>query len=166
MMRWPLLTGFGVFALLGTFFFSRPAARPGVQPIAFNHAKHLASGMACPDCHTGSEAQARATLPNVRACLTCHEAPLTASAEEQKIRTFAAAGKELAWDPLTRVPAHVFFSHRRHVQLAQLDCVACHGAMEKLTAPPNKLFRPLNMDDCIGCHQKSKLKTDCNDCHR
>ena len=28
----------------------------------------------------------------------------------------------------------------------------------------NRLY--VNMDDCIGCHEKSRLKTDCNDCHR
>lgn len=165
-MRWPWPAGFGVFVFLGSLFFTQHPARPGRQPIAFNHSKHLASGMSCTDCHTGAQSQERATLPALSACLTCHSTALTESAEEQKIRTLSAAGKELAWNPLTRVPTHVYFSHRRHAQLAKLECATCHGAMEKLTAPPQKLFRPLNMDDCIGCHEQKRLKTDCNDCHR
>ena len=165
-MRWPLLLGFGVFTVLGSWFFGRAPAGRGVQPIAFNHSKHIASGMTCTDCHTGAQTQERATLPALPACLTCHETPLTESSEEKKIKAFAAAGRELAWAPLTRVPTHVYFSHRRHVQLGKLECAGCHGAMDKLTAPPEKLFRPLDMDDCIDCHQKSRARIDCNDCHR
>lgn len=166
-MRVPFLTGFGLLFVLGSFFFSgRNPVAPGVQPIAFNHAKHLGAGMACTDCHTGAQSQERATVPALAACLACHETALTESAEEKKLRAFAADKKEPPWNPLTRVPAHVYFSHRRHVQLAGLECAVCHGTMEKLTAPPQKLFRPLNMDDCIACHEKSRARTDCNDCHR
>ncbi len=163
----PMLAGFGAFFLLGGLFFSgRQPEASHAQPIAFNHSKHLSSGMSCTDCHIGAQTQARATLPTLETCLTCHEAPLGESKEEQKIRAFKAAGAELAWRPLTRVPSHVYFSHRRHVQAAGLDCATCHGAMEKLTAPPQKLFRPLSMDNCLECHEKSRANTDCNDCHR
>lgn len=165
-MRRPFLTGFGLFVVLGTLFFSHNSQTSRAQPIAFNHSKHLAAGMTCTDCHIGAQSQARATLPTLAICLTCHENPLTESAEEKKLRAFAGAGQELAWAPLTRVPSHVYFSHRRHVELAKLACATCHGAMEKLTAPPQRLFRPLTMDNCIACHTKSGARTDCNDCHR
>ncbi len=166
-MRLPFVAGFAVLFLAGSFFFSgHNSMAPGVQPIAFNHSKHLASGMSCTDCHVGAEAQAHATLPTLATCLTCHENALTESSEEKKLRAFAAAKTELAWNPLTRVPAHVYFSHRRHVQIAGLKCAECHGAMEKLTAPPQKLFRPLTMDNCLQCHQQKQARTDCNDCHR
>ncbi|MBI3667560.1 MAG: cytochrome c3 family protein [Acidobacteria bacterium] len=165
--RWPMLAGFGLFSLLGSvFFLGHNSGVPVAQPIAFNHAKHISSGMGCTDCHTGAQSQARATLPALAACLACHESPLTESAEEQKIRTLAAAGKELEWIQLTPVPAHVYFSHRRHVELAKLECSACHGPMEKAVVPPQRPFRLLTMDACIECHQKSRAKTDCNDCHR
>ena len=166
MMRWPLLAGFGLFALAGGLFFGHAPNTSGVQPIAFNHSKHLASGMSCTDCHVGAQTQVHATVPGLATCLTCHEAGLTDSAEEKKLRAFGAAKQELAWTPLTRVPSHVYFSHRRHVTLAKLECATCHGAMEKLTAPPQRLFRPLTMDNCIECHRKSGARTDCNDCHR
>jgi hypothetical protein len=162
----PWLAGFGSFALLGAVFFQRDSTPAGAQPIAFNHAKHISSGMSCTDCHTGAESQANATVPALAFCLTCHENPLTESAEEKKIGAFAKAGIEPPWQPLPRVPPHVYFSHRRHVQLAGLECAACHGPMDKATAPPRALFRPLNMDDCLRCHNERRARTDCNDCHR
>ena len=166
MIHRPLLFGFGVFALLGTFFFGRQGTGGGAQPIAFNHAKHIASGMTCTDCHTGAQSQVHATVPALATCMTCHASALTESGEEKKLRAFAAAGQEPPWHPLPRVPAHVYFSHRRHVDVAKLECGACHGPMDKITAPPQRLFRPLNMDDCLNCHVQSRAKTDCNDCHR
>lgn len=165
--RRPMLAGLGTFFLLGTVFFSadNPDA-PGRQPIAFNHAKHVSSGMSCTDCHTGAQGGTRATLPTLSMCLACHETALTESIEEGKLRQFAAAQKEPPWRPLPRVPAHVFFSHRRHVQVAGLQCLACHGPMDKAATPPQRLFRPLTMENCIECHEKSRAGIDCNDCHR
>lgn len=165
-MRFPLLTGFTLFAVLGSLFFGHRLGSSRQQPIAFNHSKHLAAGMACTDCHAGAQNEARATLPPLATCLVCHETALTQSPEENKLRTLAAAHQEPAWAPLTRVPSHVYFSHRRHVALAKMECVTCHGAMEKLTAPPRRLFRPLTMSNCIGCHTQKGASTDCNDCHR
>ncbi|HLE36230.1 MAG TPA: cytochrome c3 family protein [Candidatus Acidoferrales bacterium] len=162
--HWPVFAGFGVF-FLGSFLFLLAGASDR-QPIAFNHARHVENGMACDDCHSGVKTQARATLPTLATCLACHEAPLTQSAEEEKIRALAAAGKELAWVQLTRVPPHVYFSHRRHVQQGGLDCAICHGPVEKLSVPPRKPFRVLSMDACLECHERSRARTDCNDCHR
>jgi hypothetical protein len=163
---WHLVTGFGVFFFLGTILFrnSNPGGSPA-QPIDFNHAKHVDNGMTCADCHAGAESQARATLPTLATCMSCHEAALTQSAEEEKIRRLVSAGREPAWVQITRMPAHVYFSHRRHVQSAKLDCAMCHGPMEKATTPPERPFRLLSMDACIECHQQRQARTDCNDCH-
>ncbi len=165
--RRPMLWGFGFFLVLGTLgFLVQGSGGAGVQPIAFNHAKHVQSGMTCTDCHTGAESQANATLPTLATCLMCHETAVTKSAEEEKIRRFASRSQELAWKPLPRLPAHVYFSHRRHVQAGKMACRTCHGPMESATAPPTRLFRPLDMAACIECHQKNRAGTDCNDCHR
>lgn len=138
----------------------------GIQPIAFNHSKHVASGMGCTDCHVGAETQQHATIPEIATCMTCHENPLTKSVGENLLRSFAAAGREVGWRPVTHVAPHVFFSHREHVAIAGLTCQTCHGAMEKLTAPPLAPLRPLTMAACIGCHENKKAGSDCNDCHR
>ena len=165
--RWTIAGGFGAsFLLTGLVFLGFNANHLTPQPIAYNHAKHIENGMSCTDCHTGAETQARATLPTLDTCMACHAAALTKSAEEEKIRRLAAAGKELEWVRLTRVPAHVYFSHRRHVAFAKLSCATCHGPMEKLTVPPDKPFKDPTMDSCIECHEKNRAGTECNDCHR
>jgi len=165
--RWPMLTGFVVFSFVGAFVFmdNNPGESRG-QPIAFNHSKHIENGMQCSDCHQGVESQAHATIPTLEMCLDCHEEALAKGAEEEKIRNFAAEGKQLDWNPVTRIPTHAYFSHRRHVRLAELECATCHGPMEKATVPPRRPFRLLDMEACIECHEQSGANTDCNDCHR
>ena len=165
--RWTIGGGFGLCLVVGALVFPPADGDHSVsQPIAFNHAKHLANGMSCTDCHTGVETQASATLPALDICMNCHATALTGGAEERKVRDLAGAGKELAWVRLTQVPAHVFFSHRRHVALAKIACAVCHGPMEKATAPPARPFRLFTMDACIQCHENNRGGTECNDCHR
>jgi menaquinone reductase, multiheme cytochrome c subunit len=161
----PLLAGFGVLALFQAVLYVR-GNPDAAQPIAFNHAKHVASGLGCTDCHTGAETRERATIPGIEVCMGCHATALSESAEEARLRSVAAAGEDLAWRQVTRVPAHVYFSHRRHVALAGLECSVCHGPMETLTAPPRAPFRVMSMDSCIECHRKSQVRAECNDCHR
>lgn len=162
------LAGFIAFFLLGsaTYIGFARAGRAAHQPIAFNHAKHIENGLSCPDCHTGVQIQAKATLPTLDVCMGCHQTALGSTAEEGKLRTIAAAGQDVAWLQLTRLAPHVFFSHRRHVAVAHLACAECHGAMEKARQPPSQPTVVLSMDTCIGCHQKRGINADCNDCHR
>jgi Cytochrome c7 and related cytochrome c len=161
----PWAAGFAALFLAGGLLFGMGGGS-GPQPIAFNHAKHVANGVGCTDCHAGATQGQHATLPPLSTCLTCHESALTQSAEEAKIRAASAAGQELQWTQVTRVPPHVYFPHRRHVQVAKFDCGICHGDMARLTVPPTSRFRKLDMNDCIGCHDQNKVYTDCNDCHR
>ncbi len=142
------------------------AGRAIRQPIAFNHSKHVENGAVCADCHTGVQTQAHAMLPAISTCMNCHEAQLSQNPEEAKVRTIASSGQDVAWIQLTRVPAHVYFSHRRHVQIGKLECAECHGPVANSTAPPVAAFRQATMDNCLACHAKRSVKTDCNDCHR
>jgi hypothetical protein len=162
----PLVAGLVLFFVAGILGFRALDLGAVQQPIAFNHAKHLESGLSCTDCHSGAESQAHAVLPNLATCLACHEEAVTESPEEQKLRALAAAGKELQWNQITRVAPHVYFSHRRHVQLGKLECTVCHGPMQQATAPPRRAFLVPSMDACLGCHRQARVKTDCNDCHR
>jgi c(7)-type cytochrome triheme protein len=162
----PWLAGFALVFIAQTLFLHGSAGRSGPQPIAFNHSKHISAGLDCTDCHTGARTAEHATVPPLATCMGCHESAVGKSPEEAKIRTYAAAGREIPWEPVTHVPTHVYFSHRRHVTLAKLECSTCHGEMAKLTAPPVQPARRLDMDTCIACHQQKHARTDCNDCHR
>lgn len=137
------------------------------QPIQYNHYKHTQElELECSMCHQGVKNSVRATLPGVEVCMGCHSEPVTKSPEEEKIRKYAAEGKEIPWKRLFRVPEHVFFSHRRHVSVAGLDCTKCHGDMAMHKTPPQKAPMKISMNACLSCHRQMDAKTDCVSCHR
>jgi hypothetical protein len=149
------------------------------QPIEFPHKIHIEQKIPCTGCHQGAEKDLIAGRPPAALCLACHASADSKSAEITKLKAFGEKGQEI---PL---PRHVFFSHRVHVAVAKLDCQSCHGPMETLDRPPARPLKTLKMDDCIGCHTKSKstaarklnvahpsdvpmqrFVNDCNVCHR
>lgn len=162
-----ILTAVVVLILLGGGVLVAQRLEPAVrQPIQFNHAKHKAQGMECTVCHQNAEEQVFAGLPKVETCMLCHSAPQTESAEEEKVRQFAEKGQEIRWRRLYRTPGHVFFSHRRHVVLAKVECETCHGPISKASAPPARPLVNQSMGWCIACHEKRQASVDCNACHR
>ncbi len=136
------------------------------QPINFNHKRHVDMGVECNTCHIHVREHQIAGLPKIETCLGCHEAPITKTAEEEKIREFRRKGMEVHWIRLTRLPQHVYFSHRRHVGIAGLDCKGCHGNIAEMQVPPEAPLINLKMGDCIKCHEKKRAKTDCVYCHK
>lgn len=144
------------------------AQRDGGQPIAFNHKAHVGRGLDCAVCHRYVREQAFASLPPLQTCLMCHTAKISANPEEEKIRQFAAAGEPLRWVRLYRLSpdAAAYFSHRRHVALAKIECATCHGPMAEQTAPPPKALVRFSMDFCLNCHQQKRAATACAACHR
>ena len=141
--------------------------RPAVhQPIAFNHQKHVKDNdLGCSTCHEFYEKEAFSGLPTSEICASCHLEPQGKSEEERKLVRLLKAGAPLDWKPLFLQPPHVYYSHRRHVVVAKLECPACHDAIGASSAPPRRVER-LRMEDCIGCHEKRGAPTDCTACHR
>jgi len=145
-----------------------------VQPIAFDHHRHVAgkSGIACTSCHDTVDKETFAGLPQVDTCMSCHKiikrmspAKLALKPELSKLKEFVSAG----WIPWNRVysqPDYVFFSHRRHVVVAKLDCANCHGDMGSLSSPPIRPAVDQSMDWCMNCHQQRQASTDCVSCHK
>jgi hypothetical protein len=168
-VRLGLLGFLGCFLLTGAASFwranrlSSPRAR---QPIAFNHKKHVQDlELACSTCHQFYEKESFSGLPDSEVCGACHGDPQGKSKEEAKLVQLLKNGESLQWVPLFRQPAHVFYSHRRHVVGAKLECATCHGAIAQATAPPQSVRR-LRMQDCLDCHRRSGVPTDCTTCHR
>jgi hypothetical protein len=118
------------------------------QPIEFAHAKH--QSVACAVCHRGAAASAHAGIPDANFCAKCH----------------SALPKAIAWNQVTKLPAHVMFSHRRHVTLARLDCASCHGDMRGRRAPVGAVPVRLTMKTCLACHRHEGAAEDCAACHR
>jgi hypothetical protein len=160
-----LLVGAAVAALSlgGGPAFLRSSVR---QPISFNHQKHVKElDLACSSCHLTVEKEAFSGLPAAEVCASCHAEPQGKTAEEAKLVERLKSGGPLDWKPLFRQPAHVFYSHRRHVVAAKIECPVCHGSIAQTTSPPGRVRR-LRMADCVECHRRAGVSTDCTACHR
>jgi hypothetical protein len=161
----PAASGFLLF-LIGSavpFALRRPPVR---QPISFNHRKHVQENeLACSTCHEFFETQAFSGLPTAELCASCHSEPQGKSAEEARLVRVLKAGAPLDWKPLFVQPPHVYYSHRRHVMTAKIDCTVCHAGIAQTAFPPTRVRRA-RMADCIGCHEKRGAPTECTTCHR
>ncbi len=164
-----VLLGIVMLALAGLgFVLGRSVLRPSrqvVQPIAFNHRIHTEL-LECETCHEFVRTGAHSGLPGLSTCLECHEEPVTESAEEQKIVELAGAGGEQVFRKLFRLPDNVFYTHRRHAGIAEIDCATCHGSIAQTTSPPALPPIRITMDFCLDCHRASGASEECIACHR
>ena len=164
-----VIMGIVMLALAGLgFAVGRSVLRPSrevAQPIAFNHKIHT-EVLECETCHEFARTGAHSGLPGLSTCLECHEEPVTESAEERKIVELAAAGGEQVFRKLFRLPDNVFYTHRRHVGIAEIECATCHGSIAQTTSPPPIPLVRITMDFCIDCHRASGASEGCIGCHR
>ncbi len=135
------------------------------QPIQFNHRIHTAQ-MECSACHIYYTQGSHSGLPDASICSLCHETVMSKSPEEARLHKILADGKPLVFSKLFHLPDHVYYSHRRHVVSGKVECVQCHGAIAATEAPPSRPLVEVTMKYCVHCHEKSKVTTDCNSCHR
>jgi len=167
-----LALGSGFFVLLSlsavvSFFANAKYSESGSsQPIAFNHRLHVEDeGLECSTCHNYYEHETFSGMPSMNACVLCHSEMQGESAEEGQLVAAIEAGTAVEWAPLFRQPPHVFFSHRRHVVAAELECATCHGDIGQSESPPTNPRR-LTMDLCIACHSEHGIAENCASCHR
>jgi c(7)-type cytochrome triheme protein len=168
--------GLGVLVLLISVVASHRAA--GVQqPLPFNHAKHMKGDWKCANCHPFVDQQAYAGLPRAVDCVDCHEKEMPKHPDSRamrqmtdRLRLLVAEHKDLPWVQVHRTAEYVYFSHRRHVEVAKLDCKVCHGDVAKMTKPFTEPAFPAaetrKMAWCTQCHQRKRASTDCASCHR
>ncbi len=110
----------------------------------FSHKAHASLKLRCATCHAGAEKDAKAGLPVVAQCKTCHVAIAEiTSAERQHLADF------------------VNFDHGRHAA-AKIACASCHGDAYQQSAGVEK---PMRMKACVECHKQHKATIACNVCH-
>jgi len=109
--RWVSVTSLALGAAAAGFLLTTPGR--GEAPAPFNHEIHTRSGMACTVCHTETATAPGTQSPSSDVCLRCHAGP--PPRVEAAAWHAVASGKPIRWRRLTTVPAHVMFSHRRHV---------------------------------------------------
>jgi predicted CXXCH cytochrome family protein len=138
------------------------------QPIQYNHQLHVQENdMECAECHLYVQSHARATIPNIEVCADCHsDEPTTESPEEAKLIEYVMEGRRIPWTKVYRVPSHVYFSHRRHTTLGQIECTTCHGNAEEMSTPFDKPLVSMSMNWCMECHERNGVDNDCTRCHR
>jgi hypothetical protein len=137
---------------------------PVCQPLAFSHAQH--EKMACVMCHAGVESRARAGLPDIGTCVRCHATPPVKSAADIAAWNDTVQTRHIVWQRLRPVADHVYFSHRRHVDIGELQCATCHGDIATLTTPPPHALKPISMVNCLACHEEQHVLNDCARCHK
>lgn len=164
--KWHYIIGIAALLVLSVVFISFSESKI-IQPIEYNHYVHVEeAGMDCISCHQYVETHESAGLPLLETCAECHEESLGESIEESRLVEMITENKALNWGRIFQMPKHVFFSHRRHVVLGELECAVCHGVMEGLTKPPQKSQNKIDMDFCLDCHEILNVSIDCLDCHR
>jgi predicted CXXCH cytochrome family protein len=146
--------------MIGVVWF-RPPIR---QPVSFSHKPHADFG--CVFCHEGVNTRAKAGLPNIGLCLDCHDDAPVKDKGEVAAWQEAVRGGEITWKKLTRLPEHAYFSHQRHVEIAQIECRTCHGDMAARTTPPPRPLKRITMEFCTDCHKRQTVSNDCARCHR
>ena len=137
------------------------------QPIAFNHRVHTGQlQLDCDFCHQFVRTGAHPGLPSLETCATCHAAVQGRSREAARVTDYVTAGRPLVFVKLFRLPRHVFYTHRRHVGIANLACRTCHGDIALTTSPPARPLVRIRMRFCVDCHRRMGQSTDCIACHR
>jgi hypothetical protein len=136
------------------------------QPIDFPHKIHTIDiGVGCTDCHQGVEKGARAGIPSINICMSCHEdIGDPADPRIQALRDHAKRNEDMAWQRVYgfNEEAHVRFNHAPHIR-AKVDCATCHGDLTQMTVAERVVDH--NMGFCISCHKQKGASNDCLTCH-
>jgi hypothetical protein len=137
------------------------------QPVQFNHLKHTDElSLDCTFCHAYARTGAHSGLPDAETCSICHSTTQGDSEEAARVTELLEAGDPLRFNKLFRLPDHVFYTHRRHVGVADLPCEGCHGDIATTVEPPARALVQVDMDFCMDCHRAEEASLECNACHR
>jgi len=159
------LIGLLIGASLLLLFINFGSSVRSKQTFSFNHKKHHEQGIECHTCHPFAKEQTFSGMPTITICMECHQDNITQHPDEEKIRQYHKDGREFEWKRLFQQPDDIFFSHRRHVAIARLDCQHCHGEIGQSEKLPTKPSIKMSMEWCMDCHAKQKANNDCLACH-
>ena len=136
------------------------------QPMAFSHVLHMQADLKCASCHMGAEDGTLAGFPTLADCLDCHHKVQGSRPDESTVRVYQQEKREIAWERVNRLPAHVHFPHAAHVTLAKIPCESCHEGILAANAPLTLPDARFTMASCMACHREKRANNDCNACHR
>lgn len=156
-----------------------------VQPIHYSHRIHAGDNeIDCQYCHSSASHSETAGIPSLNACMNCHMAisevaEETATEEHSKAfydgeiaklydavgwdpETFQYTGetKPVKWVRIHNLPDLAYFNHSQHVEVGQIDCQQCHGAIQEMEVVRQE--EKLTMGWCIDCHRSTNVKMEGN----
>ncbi len=157
-----------VFPLLCISFFCARCLwaadpEPPPQPIPYSHKTHAAAGLQCRDCHEMPGAGKTAGYPREEKCMACHAGVKRESPAIQKLAQYYKDRKPVPWARVYQIPDYVFFSHKVHLSREGISCETCHGPVAERDVI--KREKPVNMADCMFCHDQWRVPIACNACH-
>lgn len=155
-----LLIPIAVLAQLPTPKIMRPAPE---QPVPYSHKTHVAMGLKCAQCHPMPEPGDFMTLPATKVCMGCHASVKKDSPHIAKVAAAHAESGKMKWAPVYRVPDYVFFSHKGHLKVADVNCETCHGPVA--TRDVMRREKDISMQGCMECHRVKGASNDCKFCH-
>lgn len=144
------------------------------QPVKFSHKLHAGDlKMDCQYCHFGADKGRHAGIPPTELCMNCHNQVKTNSPEIQKLQDALDSGENIEWARVNFFPDYAYFNHAQHVNVADVDCMQCHGPVNEMVVLEQ--HEKLNMGWCINCHRENEIAPpedhksasggDCQKCH-
>ena len=135
--------------------------------LIFSHAKHLARGAQCAQCHPDAATSRSAVdnlIPTEAQCRACHAIERD-KPTKQATPVAACAACHVGYAPdktIERVyltPTPLKFDHGAHTRSA---CESCHPVRNVDLATRNELPA---MASCLSCHRDGTEERHCADCH-
>lgn len=133
-----------------------PAQRIDIE---FSHQTHVDSlGFTCTECHEAASRSTRTKdflVPDRDFCMDCHddvEVPWRWSGKWKREE-----------NAISMPPAHLHFSHARHLEIDGVDCATCHPGVEAQDLATRENLP--SMETCLTCHDGATAPGACDTCH-
>lgn len=131
------------------------------QPIAYSHKLHAGQyKINCAYCHTSVYKGKTASIPSANICMNCHGVIKNTSPEIKKLYAAIEKNQPIEWIRVHNLPDLAYFNHAQHTNVGGVQCVSCHGEIEKMEVVQQ--VSPLTMGWCIDCHRKTDVNTKDN----
>lgn len=132
---------------------------------SFPHRVHVVDNqLACTFCHGTAVAGERPGMPPPELCATCHDKFDDDKPASRRITAFFDEHSRYRTVAESGLTEDVMFSHRHHVNDANIDCTVCHGDVAEQTSVPLQPLATKAM--CMNCHQDRGMTNECSECHR
>ncbi len=130
------------------------------QPVKFSHKTHCEQNETnCTYCHSGVKRGKEAGFPSINICMNCHtmvrEGSKSGEFEIKKVLAANVNRQPIHWVRLNNLPSHVQFDHSLHYVSGNIECVECHGEVEKMDRIKNMIA--FSMKWCLDCHADKQV---------